>query len=381
LERDSPAARPEITLLDPNWLTGAVYLILEQAKSVDQAGEFLHHQLSEWLDPGPYPLERHEFILGMMQDEDIGLCFRLPAPREKRYLVPEALPANRPTFVPAWPEDSLRFRYVYKYLPPGLIPRFIVQSNQNLTPEKARWRTGVVLKASGCRVLVLADLDKKRVDIQVDGPGNLRRSALSVILNYLEFVHKLNPEAEPEGVVPLPDQPEVYESYDHLLMMEEKEGSAFQFYPTGAKRKYAVGELLESVRRDALNDPIHGISQRGAAVFINPTFAQGSFAMGDIFSNIANSTIVNRSLVERSFNKVKSEADEETAKVLLEIAKVVADSGNKEAGEILDQFNEELAKPEPRKTLLKRSWDGLVQVLPTVTTVAGAAGAIAKLFG
>lgn len=62
-------------------------------------------------------------------------------------------------------------------------------------------------------------------------------------------------------------------------------------------------------------------------------------------------------------------------------SKAVAASGNKEAGELLDQFNEELAKPEPRKSLLKRSWDGLVQVLPTVTTVANATTAVAKLFG
>jgi hypothetical protein len=52
-------------------------------------GEFLRQQLSEWLDPGLYPPERHEFILDMMQDPEIGLCFRLPTPREERYLVPK----------------------------------------------------------------------------------------------------------------------------------------------------------------------------------------------------------------------------------------------------------------------------------------------------
>jgi hypothetical protein len=57
------------------------------------------------------------------------------------------------------------------------------------------------------------------------------------------------------------------------------------------------------------------------------------------------------------------------------------DSESLHQSQSLDQFNEELAKPAPRKSLLKRSWDNLVQVLPTVTTVAGAAAAIAKLFG
>ena len=149
LERDAPATRREVNLLDPNWLTGAIYRVLDEARSVHQEGEFPRQQLAEWLDPDLYPPERHEFILDMMQDPEIGLCFHLPTPREERYLVPEALPANR-RFVGKWPE-FLRFRYAYKYLPPSLIPRFIVESLQNLTPEKARWRTGVVLNVRTAR--------------------------------------------------------------------------------------------------------------------------------------------------------------------------------------------------------------------------------------
>ncbi len=101
--------------------------------------------------------------------------------------------------------------------------------------------------------------------------------------------------------------------------------------------------------------------------------------MGDIFSNINNSTIINSSLVLGAFNRVKTAAGDETAKVLLEVAEAVSNSGNKEAGEILDQFNEELVKPQPRKSLLERSWENLVQVLPTVSAIAGAAEAITKL--
>ena len=145
LKRDAPAARRDITLLDPNWLTDAIYGVLDKARSVEQEGEFSRAQLAEWLDPKRYPPERHEFILDMMLDPDIGLCFRLPLAKEERYLIPEGLSPN-PRYVGDWPADCLRFRFQYKFLPPGLIPRFIVQANRHLTPEKARWRTGVVLK-------------------------------------------------------------------------------------------------------------------------------------------------------------------------------------------------------------------------------------------
>jgi GTPase SAR1 family protein len=247
LERDAPAARREINLLDPNWLTGAVYHILDKARSVDQEGEFLRHQLVDWLDPSSYPPERHEFILDMMQDRDIGLCFRLPTSQEERYLIPEALPANS-RFYGKWPEDSLRFRYVYNYLPPGLIPRFIVQSHKNLT-QKSRWRTGAVLEVSGCEVLVVADPDRRHVDLHVTGPLMLRRAALNVVLNDLEAVHQLYPEAEAVAVVPLQDHPEVHVSYEHLLKLEMLRGPTFQYFPDGADRSYAVGELLNGVRR------------------------------------------------------------------------------------------------------------------------------------
>jgi small GTP-binding protein len=254
LERNSPAARREITLLDPNWLTGAIYRILDKASSVDQEGEFFRRQLDAWLDPRSYPSERHEFILDMMQDEDIGLCFRLPISSQECYLVPEALPASR-RFFGKWPEDSLRFRYKYSYLPPSLIPRLIVESHKNLTPEKSRWRTGVVLAARNCQVLVLADPDKRRVDLQVDGPPALRRAALNVVLNDLEAVHDRNPEAEPVAVVPLPDRPEVHVGYDHLSKLERLSGSRHSFIPDGADRLYEVGELLDGVRRDESERP------------------------------------------------------------------------------------------------------------------------------
>jgi len=105
---------------------------------------------------------------------------------------------------------------------------------------------------------------------------------------------------------------------------------------------------------------------------------RGTF-MGDTFSNISGSTIVNHSKVKDAFNVAKEQIDEETAQVILRIAEAVAKSENKEAGEALDMFNEELTKAEPRKSILKIAWEGLVSALPDVPKIAGASAAIAKL--
>jgi pimeloyl-ACP methyl ester carboxylesterase len=260
LGRDASAASREINLLDPNWLTGAVYRILEKASSVDQEGEFLRRDLAEWLDLHTYPAKWHEFILERMQEREIGLCFRLPPPVEDGYLIPEALPPNRRFY--EWPEDCLRFRYGYNFLPSGLIPRFIVESHRHLTADKRRWRTGAVLRVRDCDILVLADLDQQRVDIQIAGSPALRRAALNVVLDDLDAVHALNPEADPVAVVPLPDHPDTGVSYDYLLTLEREEGSDFLFrpegtihLPAGATRRYTVGELLDGVRRDGRHQP------------------------------------------------------------------------------------------------------------------------------
>jgi hypothetical protein len=248
LGRDAPAVKREITLLDPNWLTGAIYKLLNEPTIRDQGGEFARAQLNDWLDPVLYPPEWHEFILSMMQDPDIGLCFELPG-SERQYLIPEALPASEP-YYGNWPADSLRFRFDYEFLPRRLIPSFIVQAHANLARPPTRWRTGVVLEAAQCPVLVRGNPERGTVDIAVDGPERLKRSALNIVLNHLEDVHARNPEIGAKQRVPLPDRPDLDVSYDHLLDLEERYGPDYEYPPEGAARAYTVRELLDGVRRD-----------------------------------------------------------------------------------------------------------------------------------
>ena len=246
----SSAAYREVTLLDPNWLTQAIYTILNHPQVRDQQGEFGRKQLKKWLEPTLYPEERHEFIIGMMQDEDIELCFLLEKRNgEERYLVPEALPKNKPDYKDIWPEDdSLRFRYKYDFLPSGLIPRFLVKSHYNLTHDKTRWHKGAVLQSEGCKVWVEASLSQ--IDIKITGPQNRRRSALSVILDHLHVVHNLNPECGPKAYVPLPNNPILEVSYELLLKYEERYDSNHSILVDGYPGDLRVGELLDGVRHE-----------------------------------------------------------------------------------------------------------------------------------
>ena len=107
----------------------------------------------------------------------------------------------------------------------------------------------------------------------------------------------------------------------------------------------------------------------------------GGVATVDIFSNISGSTIVNKSVVENSFNKVQSKLGPEVAQFIKAVADEVHKSGNAEAGQVFEAFNEELQKPEPKKSLLRTFWNGLAAALPTLLSLPGAAESALKIFG
>jgi len=262
-ERRATVIEQSVTLLDPNWLTGAIYKVLTNGLVAKQGGEFWRAQLAEILDPAEYSGNCVEFILQMMEHPDVGLCFRVPDTSlgDERFLVPEALPLSEP-FLGRWPTDVLRFRIDYELLPRGLVPRFIVQAHKKLATEGARWCAGAVLRVSECSVLVRANSERKRIDITVDGPLGMRRSALNVVLEDLAFVNDLNPEAKPSELVPLPDDPSIDVSYEHLRKLEDLEGSAHSFLPQGAARKYTVHELLDGVRGDRRDNSGEGGARR-----------------------------------------------------------------------------------------------------------------------
>jgi nucleoside phosphorylase len=164
--------------------------------------------------------------------------------------LPDALPVKEPDYG-VWPADALRFRLQYNLLPTGFIPRFIVEAHRSLTDNPTWWRTGVVLGAEGCRILVRGDTARNRVEIQVAGTTG-QRAALSIVRNYFATVHRYYAKLPFEERVPLPEQPEVDVGYEHLVTLEREDSLDHTFRPERADRKYSVRELLEGVRDDGV---------------------------------------------------------------------------------------------------------------------------------
>ena len=241
---DNPYQLRDTKVLNPEWVTGGVYKILNNQMLMRQDGVLERRQLGEVLaDSEKYPPDREQFILDMMRRFE--LCFAFPDSEGQRFLIPELLRPNEPEL--NWEEaDALNFQYHYTALPVGIMPRLIVRMHGSLTTNRTTWQSGAVLEIEGCRALVRGDTQAGKVYISVQGevPAR-RRNALAVIRDQFRQIHATIPKIGAQEKVPLPDNPHVVVGYEHLLWLEEQ--GIETYAPEGAKKAYPVQDLLNGI--------------------------------------------------------------------------------------------------------------------------------------
>lgn len=101
---------------------------------------------------------------------------------------------------------------------------------------------------------------------------------------------------------------------------------------------------------------------------------------GDKFEGITNATLINRSSVESAFNQTTIPVDEEIAKTLSAITEAIENSQNVAARLLWENFMAELKSQKPSKSKLRQCWEGVLAVLPSISTIASAGAQIAPLF-
>ena len=131
----------------------------------------------------------------------------------------------------------------------GLLPRFIVRTHV-LSEGLPRWRTGVILKFGGCRALVKADVQDKKVFIRVSGPQSSRRQLLAVIRSDFERIHHDIRNLQPQEMVPVPGNPEVVVPYNDLLLWESETRPTYSVRASGKILDLNVREMLNGVDLD-----------------------------------------------------------------------------------------------------------------------------------
>jgi internalin A len=240
---NDPYGLDDTNILNPEWVTGGVYKILNDRDLLLAGGTLDRADVERILDGDPrYPKERHDFILGMMKKFE--LCFELPDAAGQKLLVPELLhPKEVPTNLDV--ALALNFRFDYSVLPEGIIPRFIAGMHHALDDWRLCWRRGVILNIESTRAVVRADTFNNRILVSVDGPPDSRRGALSVIRDRFKAIHASVPHLSVTEMVPLPDAPEIAVSYRHLLKLERNRETVC--WPDETENSYLVSDLLNGI--------------------------------------------------------------------------------------------------------------------------------------
>jgi internalin A len=231
-------------VLNPRWVTDGIYKVLNSEKLEKEQGEIRLNDLAEILDREDYPVKMHRFLFDLMKKFD--LCFVFPDD-DCHYLIPELLDKQEPEATAEFePEQCLNFQYHYPVLPEGLLPRFIVRTHA-LSEGLPRWRTGVILTFEGNRALVKADVQDKKVFINVSGTAAGRRRLLAIIRSEFERIHRDIRNLQPQEMVPVPGHPESVVAYKELVVREQQGEARFTKVIGDDVISLSVKELLDGV--------------------------------------------------------------------------------------------------------------------------------------
>ncbi|MBK8904132.1 MAG: leucine-rich repeat domain-containing protein [Anaerolineaceae bacterium] len=239
----------DTSVLNPNWVTGGIYALLNSEQLQQKQGILVRNQVREMLSGVEYPSQQRRFLLDMMTKFE--LAFGLPG--GQTLLIPDLISKEQPAF--EWDDaNALQFAYQYSVLPRSILHRFMVRQHQRVD-EKIRWRTGVMLNHDGFTALVKADIKAATIHISIIGDGDRRQFLYSLRLEF-KGIHDTIQGTKPREVVPIPGHPDAQPiSYAYLEQLEKKKVDTIH-YPgkDGDVILLDVQELLNGVSTSAMRE-------------------------------------------------------------------------------------------------------------------------------
>ncbi|WP_086688381.1 COR domain-containing protein, partial [Nostoc sp. T09] len=182
-------------ILKPEWGTTAVYKVLDNKNVEKNLGCFTQDNLKDIWKDSEYADMRDELLQLMMR---FKLCYPIPN-SSGTYIAPQLLDSNQPDY--NWNEtNNLILRYEYKFMPKGIITRFIVETHPWIEQQNRVWRSGVVLSKDQTRAEVIENYNLKEIKIRVT--GNRKKELLAVVTHELEKIHKSFERLQYDTLVP-----------------------------------------------------------------------------------------------------------------------------------------------------------------------------------
>ncbi|MCK6538582.1 MAG: leucine-rich repeat domain-containing protein [Anaerolineales bacterium] len=362
-------------VLNPNWVTGAVYRLLTDQELRGTARGRLTPEMTRRILADYQPWHR-DLILKLLRRFELAY----PAAEGVFYL-PNTMPQDEPPAAadPAW-AGGLTFEYGYPELPESVITRFIVRVYEHIESGLV-WRWGVILALGGNRALVRASAAARRLEIHVLGAENTRRDLLAFIRGHFYAIHKTFTESAGQEAFPLqeficpPEYPGLRLDYRKLLTYE-RDGLR-EIPETWQNRTIRLdvsavlnGFVTPEARREERKRLFPEEEERMAKEI--HYHEHKHFEARDVSGAVVNlgegNTTSQR--VEHSFN---TPSNPELAPLLEQLtAAVQAMLPHLEAGsaaetaEDLQRLQEELQKPKPRRQWYSVSIEGLKKAAQNV---------------
>lgn len=177
-------------ILDPLWITQAIYKIINSDLLKERNGELSLNDLRDILHPkNPddfvYPVDNHDFILGIM--EKFEFLFPL---KNDRKLIPALLLRKEPELSGIEALSGSKYYFQYEdFFNESIIIRFISRVHPHIY-KRLVWREGVVLKNEKFQGIAIVKADRLRKNIEISISGKDKAGFYSVISSHLTEINK-----------------------------------------------------------------------------------------------------------------------------------------------------------------------------------------------
>jgi hypothetical protein len=248
----------DTSVLNPEWVTQAVYQIINSDQMAETKGLLDYEALNQILTETICPRHKHQYIVSLM--EKFELCYKIDS---QTALLPDLLDKQEPDF-DFNEEKSLQFILDYDFMPKSIMPQFIVKMHHDIHNKRLQWRTGVVLENQSFAATAVIKADMKDEKVYIYITGKQKRDYLAIIRDTLNKIHKKFEKMTFTERIPLPEYEHCSVEYSDLIghEMENKK----ELFVGKIRQTFDVQYLLNRIeskeiriKRDKTHERYHEI--------------------------------------------------------------------------------------------------------------------------
>jgi small GTP-binding protein len=262
---DGHSAVGEYRLLEPKWITNAIYIILFNLHSQAKNGIISHSKIQELFSKDPKELQsventRYEpsevdFILEVMRS--YRLSFKIQGPEEPKEFLPMLCPRDEAAELEMFlkEKEQLEFHMCFDYLPSEALYQLMVARQHELELEKdSIWLTGALLRnQDGCRAAVVKEDNVLRFHISRSQNLKHARSYMDSLRHDMEQIIWKNKLKEPEirviykhtyKTMEKKEEKHVEEPFDFDRLIQSQECGVLDTFSKELKKAVAINDIL-----------------------------------------------------------------------------------------------------------------------------------------